>query len=236
MNSYHAIVFRPYESIKNLIEAWGALCKSIAVAEHPAEGRTKRIHCHILMIECDVKPNSLNETKRKLYNDLEGVKNSKIMIETQKEKLPITRQGLVYLLKGDRARLKYEKLFSPAEIEEAVASWVKPTQTEADSRTNPEEKPKNHWEIIEEIRKEYREIYYTKSSERLFTGMMRDDIKISYNTEKLFKILMKKLDKYHIKTSVFDVERWYVTCLRDDSDYQETLYEKVKSKLEKVYN
>jgi hypothetical protein len=69
---------------------------------------------------------------------------------------------------------------------------------------------KTHWQVIEDIRASYN------------SGMDNKD---------LWNVMMVKLEENKIRTSMFDLERIFITVKRFDKNFNADLYQKVMSKL-----
>jgi len=208
-----------------LASVWSNVCDSFAIAEHGADEQVPRTHTHSLIIEPEHDNEWFRKTIKATFPGINGRKDFRIFTKTQEEKLPISRQGLRYLAKGDSSRLKLIKLFSKEEVDTAVASWVNtPTETSSDSRTD--------MDIIDEIKDELmakniiknREFFPTESSlvtSYTFQSHMKTDF---------IKILNKHLRINKKKTNLFELERWVVTIMREDPE--QPLWSKIFSKLD----
>jgi len=121
--SIHAIVHKSFEDLSGLTHFWSSQSEALAVAQHEADDETPRIHCHFLIINPSRKRNAYNEDLKKFFPGINGREDFRLNVKTQKSKEPISRQGLWYLMKGDGNALKFQKNFSPAEVEEALKHY-----------------------------------------------------------------------------------------------------------------
>ena len=113
--NFHACIFLPYVDASGIATVWASKCDKLAIAEHPAEGQTKRIHIHLLISGSHVAENRLREL---LKETLPGMNRGNYWIasKTKKEKLPVgERETLVYMLKGQKMRLKFQRI-SPTQL------------------------------------------------------------------------------------------------------------------------
>jgi len=135
----HACIFATYDVLKTLTELWAEKCTSLLVAEHPADGKTKRIHCHF-MIEHDLADdNPFRESGKKILKEFFKRGNYWIASRVQKGE----HQGetldkfktMVYILKG-KYTPSFTKNISHNEVEQARLAWV-PTDQIDPSEDSP---------------------------------------------------------------------------------------------------
>lgn len=211
----HVILFHPYDVVKDLCQEWASKCQTFAVAEHPAEGNTQRIHCHVLIIEPTVKREALDRAKRKLFPTWKGTTDSKIMTSVQSSKDPISRQGLWYLMKGQKDRLKFYKNFSELEVEEAL-KYFDPGQAKRESQLKKSEKikQKSLWDITSDIRSEMIEkdlitSYDYQEHTCQFPNPYDKNIKL---------IIVKHLEINKRLVSMYDIEKILVSLMKLNTD------------------
>lgn len=226
-DNIHAIIFKPFQDISGITSFWSETCEMFAVAQHPAEGKTKRIHCHILIINPSKKRNAYNEDLHKFFPGINGKSDFRLCIKTQDTKEPIRlKPGLRYILKGDISRLRFSKNISKELLDEAIASWVNlPTEIKPKSE-------RTDWDIINDMKKDLFELKIIKP--RLFTqddNRYSTDYIISTSQRSDFiKVINKHLRLNKKKTSIHDIERWIVTLMRED--YNQPFWDKLFSKLD----
>lgn len=126
MPYYHACVFASFNDVSGVIERWVEKSDSLLVVEHPAEGKTQRVHCHIL-IETKSGEDWFRSSAKEVMG--EYIKRGNYWIATRVQKgehagkLISRLETLVYLTRKDFP-VKFSKNYSPAEIEEARSAWV----------------------------------------------------------------------------------------------------------------
>lgn len=227
----------PFEDVSGVAQLWSTFCDTFAIAEHPKEGKTKHVHVHMLLSNCSLKPNTLQK-KMKDLGVSPGKAHHWISTAVQKGEFAgkeYTREHLLkYLLKGDPLRLKFSKNISPAEVEEAVSSWVEPvigndTSTKSSTQSSHEkkEKDKTHYQVCQEIiakaKREHPDWFqvaitnYFAEDEDEFT--LRHDYR-----RKVWDLMITELNKRKIRTSINELERFYTTIMRNDYETKNFLY------------
>lgn len=134
---YHACVFRPYNDIIKLVEFWKTKCKQLCVAQHNADGNTKRTHCHFAI----VAPTDKMDTMKKHVRDHGGVKGvgqywitDRVMNGEFKGliyELPIL---LKYITKGNAFNVKFQHNITNEQVELAKSEWVTRTSEHSERR------------------------------------------------------------------------------------------------------
>lgn len=127
MVAFHACIFAPYVDCSGVIDAWSKKCHAMLVVEHPADGKTKRIHSHVVMGGTSAKDDWYRESAKEIMKDFIKRGNywiaSKVADGEHKGK-PIDYQlTAVYMLKGKYAA-KYSQNNSPADLEQWKGTWV----------------------------------------------------------------------------------------------------------------
>lgn len=220
----------PYEDVKNVAQLWSTFCGSFAIAEHPATGKTKFVHVHMLLSNPSLKPNTLQK-KMKDLGISPGKAKHWISQAVQKGEFAgqaYTREHLLkYLLKGDPARLKFSKNISPAEVEEAVSSWVEPVKGNDTSTKSSKKDTTTYYQVCQEIvakaKKEHPDWFrvaitnYFAEDEDEFT--LRHDYR-----RKMWDLMVIELNKRKIRTSINELERFYTTIMRNDFEVKGFLY------------
>lgn len=136
---FHACVFSPYEDCSGIVRAWEPRCSSLLVVQHPAEGKTKRVHCHFLIETMTAGENWFRDKAKEVMG--EYIKRGNYWLATRVQKgehagkLISRFETLKYLTRKDFP-VVFEKNFSPAELEEARTAWVDPVKDDTNS-TSP---------------------------------------------------------------------------------------------------
>lgn len=115
-----------YEDLRPLINVWETKCESMVVVQHPPDGKTKRIHCHIL-IDSASGENWFREAGKATIGEFFKRGNYWLALRVQKGEFagkPISRgHTLVYMIKG-KYEVKFAKNFSKEELDESRLLWV----------------------------------------------------------------------------------------------------------------
>lgn len=139
MTYLHACIFAKYADLSGVVGIWEKKCASLCVVEHPAEGKTKRVHCHFL-IENQANENWFRDEAKKIMGDYIKRGNYWIASRVQKGEHAgeaIARQPtLVYMLKGC-LDVSFAKKFSNQEVEEARQGWVEKVNSDNPATLSP---------------------------------------------------------------------------------------------------
>lgn len=126
MKIYHACIFVPYAELQPVVNVWEKKCFSMLVVEHPADGKTKRIHCHIL-IETESGENWFRDEAKKIMSEFIKRGNYWIATRVQKGehagKMLDKHATIVYQLKG-KYTPNFVKNITDQELEESRQAWV----------------------------------------------------------------------------------------------------------------
>lgn len=240
MSNYHVIIHREWGDISGGVAEVFAKLEKYAVAEHPIEGKATRIHCHSLAYGVPVKTEAL---RRKFGKQLPGINgNDRIILDYYEDrqgvKHKVDDKGLIYILKGDRNRLKYYKGFTEEQIEEAVRAWKNfPSNETAKSSVN-KEKPKDlsgnktDWMIIQDM------VADIQALPVLDVILNYDEQGNVVNLKKwsqaqICSIISKHLNINKKKTSVHDAQRWLGTVLRILEGHREDFWKTVWERFSK---
>lgn len=142
MKYYHACIFAQYTELEGVVDVWKTKSNSLYVVEHPADGKTKRIHCHFL-IETESGENWFRESAKEIMGEF--IKRGNYWIATRVQKgehsgKPIDRtQTLTYMLKGKFVG-KFAKNFSKEEVDNSRQSWVDSVKND-----KTESSPTEYW-------------------------------------------------------------------------------------------
>lgn len=140
MPYYHACIFAKYDDVSGVATRWTEKCDSLLVVEHPAEGKTQRIHCHFLIETTSGEDWFRTSAKESMG---EYIKRGNYWISTRVQKgehagKVISRQlTLVYLVRKNYP-IKFAKNFSEEELETARQAWVDSDKNDT-SRDTPTE-------------------------------------------------------------------------------------------------
>lgn len=126
MKIYHACIFAPYAELSGVVDVWTTKSASLLVVEHPAEGKTQRIHCHFL-IETESGENWFRDEAKSVMG--EYIKRGNYWIATRVQKgehqgkLLSRQETAKYMIKG-KYLVNFAKNFSIQELESLRQEWV----------------------------------------------------------------------------------------------------------------
>lgn len=195
MNNYHAILKHPWTDVSGVVEHWASRAKSLFATEHPAEGKTKVVHVHILILDSEVQKNELRKKAQRIFPALST--DSRIL-KTYKDlsgnEHSCDRKGIIYLMKGEVHRVRYNKNFSPAEVEAAVRAGFNPNKPS--NKTAKSQKKSERRELYEEMLKELKE-------------------KGAYSSQQVFSQIISTLRKYYKGCSESSIMSYYGMLMED---------------------
>lgn len=136
----HGCIFAPYEVCKDIASVWAEKCTSLLVAEHPADGKTKRVHCHFMIDTTLADDNPFREAGKKCMKEFFKRGNMWIASRVQKgeHQGQVLDKGkvMVYILKGKYAP-KFLKNISDQEVDEARQAWVEKVNSDEPAEDSP---------------------------------------------------------------------------------------------------
>lgn len=233
---WHGCIFLPYEDISGIARLWSQKCNAFALVQHPADGKTKRVHCHMMLVNPTIEVDSFQKLmKRNGINPGRGQHwIAKTVMKGEYKGQKYNKKDLLkYMLKG-KLRLLFEKDISPAEVEEAVSSWV---ELNLSNSTGPKSSKdtNTHYDIILSIKqkalKEHSDWFDTQLTiDTSCFGYEFDKVTIK-DHHRLFYFMCNELNKARIRTSSNELERFYVTLIRQFANGTESLFNTISRKL-----
>lgn len=235
---WHGCIFMPYQDLSGVMSIWAEKCDTFALVQHPADGKTKRVHCHILLGNPHVEKDSLQKVmKRRGINPGKNdhwIVDKVIRGEFKGQKYTVP-DLLKYMLKG-KLRLETSKNISPAQVEEAISSWVELNlSTSTTSTKSSKKEASTHYDVIQNIKakalKEHSEWFdYQLTIDTACFGYEFEKVTIK-DHHRLFYFMCSELNKARIRTSNNELERFYVTLIRQFANGTETLFSAISRKL-----
>lgn len=234
---WQVVVKQPYESVKALeLEAYA---DNVLFAEHGADGSTARIHTHVVLD--GVKVGRAAIEKRIKKHGYGGRGNYAILTECKDIKQPYDRDKLcIYVLKGN-VELCKQTTYSSDQIAQWAAQWQGFVKRSA---STPKEKPEaktlskpdtSHWAIMEDIRQETRQHpgIWTQVN-TIHTGddgLVHEPIWVCNNRKHVWNTMIKHLTKHKVRTSKNELERFWVSMMREEENTSHALYSSIMRKL-----
>jgi len=195
------------------------------VAEHPADEDVATTHCHILLEGLKVTDEGLRKQAKK-YSPGQG--QYAIMKVQKKTRQPYSQAGLaIYMIKGEPAYVKSHSM-SDETIEEYTLAWE--TEEEYIEReTGEPKKDKEYtiWNITEKVRTLARKTTTIKTCRGEYGEYdMKTEQSVEASLEN-FQLLCEEMNKHKIRSSRNELERAWVTLLRQDQVNQASLFESI---------
>lgn len=208
----------PYQDISGLVPYLRTNCDRYLVAEHSSDDGCKTTHCHIMLVNYRYTSTSLDKERAKYIT---GRGQHALLKVQEKSREPYGEPFLgAYCLKGLDYTHKSSS-YTDAEIKEFIARWVPLGKAK-------EEKPKTQWDLIQEMRSA------CQMSDRAIRIQHTEGVAYVSHvcpTRENFYVMNKILNENKIKTSIHELERWWITLLRQDQRNQDDLFNKINSKL-----
>lgn len=240
---WHGCIFRQYADISGIMGVWASLCSAFAVAQHEPDEEVDRVHCHIMLINCSQEVNTIQKKAKSIDPTVGGQGQWWISKKVQKgqykgqlyKRIPL----LKYLLKGDAARLKYSKNISPAEVEEAVSAWIPDESKDPTPQTPQKSEAKakqteTHFEICEQILLEAKAKHPNWFKVSMVNYLDEHESEFTIYPEyyqNIWDLMITTLRKKKIRTSINELERFYITIMRNEYDFKHLLFQNCMRKI-----
>jgi len=227
--SYAPRITLPYSDISGIVGMWAESCAQVAVFEHEADSKVNNTHCHILLLNSDIQDEAL---KRK-WKNCPG-KGNEFWKWASKYGTP-DLNFLKYMSKG-KLRPKFIKNISPDVVEEQRKQWIEPPPKVAKSSPQTKEKStESHYEVILRIKtdaiKNHPEWFtYQRRIDTACFGAEFDE-RVIVNHQAFFGFMCHELNKAKIRTSQNELERFYVTLMRQFQCGMDNLFSTISKKL-----
>lgn len=227
---YQVVVHVGYDVAKQL--KLEECAEQILICEHQADEKVNRTHIHAMLDGVKVSAEAIRKRINKA--ELGGRGNYGIFTSWKGE--PYDRDKLgTYMLKGDKALLRQTN-YTDEQIISWVHAWVGFVKREPlQPKKNAKEGVKSHWDIMQEIIAETRTMKGVWSQVNTIVsgddGIVLDDLWVCNNKKAVWDCMIKHLAKNRIRTSKHELERWYVTMMREEKDTSQAMYSSIMKKL-----
>jgi len=185
------------------------------VGQHDADEEINQTHCHFMIHGLDVTKEGLRKELKKYITD--GRKEYALMEKTEVQRLPYDEWILaVYVLKGDMKHHVFSS-YTESQVQDIVSAWVV-------YETKPSElKIASQYDIIESVMPKM------KTRDQLYQGEFGEALAehAVIPCAENFRILCDALNAHKIRTSRNELERIWVTVLRQHRNNQDSLYESI---------
>lgn len=213
----HLIVRKPFSELTEFCVWVKSHTHRCVVGQHDADEEINQTHCHFMIHGLDVTKEGLRKELKKYITD--GRKEYALMEKTEVQRLPYDEWILaVYVLKGD---MKHHALSSyiESQVQDIVSAWVV-------YETKPsEQKITTQYELIQSMlpkMKSHSVVIQTDIGEVQFENAV-------IPCQENFHIMCKELNVHHVRTSRNELERIWVTLLRQHKSNQDALYNSISA-------
>jgi len=224
MPNYAPRVSLPFNDLSGVIQVWAQTCEAMVVYEHTADAKVTTTHCHILMINS--KYATPEQYKRQLLKDITTSLTGNGLWKWASKYGTPDMNFITYMTKGNLA-FKYIKNITPDVVEELRCKWSEPTlQSPPTIQTKKEKEDKalSHWEIIQKIRANIE----ARPKDRI---TREAGLTAKYTFDTIYLEVMKELRINKVRTSRNELERFIVTLIRDDENFQDEIKEGIKKNI-----
>lgn len=226
---WQIVIHAAYDEQKALYDKIISACDRYLVCQHDADEKVNRTHCHILF---------------------EGPKRTRPSIQTW-----ITQAGCggrgnyaiftkthdrtdlaKYMIKGNKAHVKATS-FAMEQIQLWEQQWVNREKLSPAVPESAKTAVKTQWEIMSEIIAETRAYPGVWVLDQAITtgddGIILDGVWVCRNRRYVWDTMLKHLAKNKIRTSIHELERWFVTMMREERDTSEEIFNRIVGKFSK---
>lgn len=225
---WHACVFMPFTDISGLAQLWSQSCDTFALVQHPADGKTKRIHCHMLLGNCKIKPDSLHAQRLKMGITTPRISwiSEKVQKGEFKGKEYTVDQLLKYMLKGKHNPLVLKNI-SQDLVQTSVNDWIEPSIKSTDTA---DKKPdtQTHYQVCQEIIKTAKSTHPEWFRVAITNYFADDEDEFTLRPEyhrSIWDLMIKELNVRKIRCSINELERFYTTIMRNDIETKHLLFQ-----------
>jgi hypothetical protein len=213
----HVVLRKPYEAIKAFVEWVKDNVSNYLVGEHEADPDINTTHCHILLEGLKVSKEAL---RKQILKVSPGQGQYVIMEKTQKTRLPYDRNFLgIYILKG-KCHTANSTSFDEVQLALWASKWV---DTKSSEKLSKAEKESTIWDVLMNARK--------LMSKDWKMGVHNELNHCVDNTRANWFIMNQELNRARIRTSLNELERAWVTLLRQDTKHQSDFYDTIQNKI-----
>lgn len=210
----HVVLRKPFQEIKAFAEWAKEQTLNYLVGEHEADPEIETTHCHILLEGLKVTKEAL---RKQILKVSPGRGQYVIMEKTQKARLPYDRNYLgVYILKGKCATANATS-FDDVQLALWASKWV----DQSEEKLSKAEKETTIWDVIMTAHKKCKADWKLGSHNEL-------NLVVEPSRENWY-ILCQELNRARIRTSRNELERAWVTLLRQDPHNQDDLFNSIMS-------
>lgn len=213
----HLIVRKTFAELTEFCVWVKSHTRVCVVGQHDADEDVNQTHCHFMINGLDVTKEGLRKELKKYITD--GRKEYALMEKTEQQRLPYDEWILaVYVLKGD---MKHHMLgsYTESQVQDIVSAWVV-----YETKTS-EPKITTQYELVQAMVPKMRQkgvIYMGEYGEAFAETAI-------VPCQENFRIMCDELNAHHVRTSRNELERIWVTLLRQHKSNQDALYNSISA-------
>jgi len=215
--TWHLIVRKPFQELREFADWVQAHTRAFVIGQHDADEEVNITHCHFMINGCDTTLEGLRKELKKYIKD--GRKEYALMTKTEQQRLPYDEWMLaVYCLKGDIEHHKLSK-YTHEQVLDIVSAWV------TYETVDPKEKITTQYELIKAMLPKMKHkgvIYQGEYGEAFAENAV-------VPCQENFRIMCEELNAHEVRTSRNELERIWVTLLRQHKTNQDALYTSISN-------
>ena len=215
--TWHVIVRKPYEELHEFGVWIKAHTRRFVIGQHNADDDDKMTHCHFMVNGCDTTLEGLRKELKKYIKN--GREEYSIMTKTHKAHLPYHEWELaVYVIKGDIVHHKLSG-YTKEQMDDIVSAW------QNYETADPKEKITTQYELIKAM------LPKMKHKGVMYQGEYGDAFAENavVPCQENFRIMCDELNAHEVRTSRNELERIWVTLLRQHKTNQDALYSSISN-------
>ena len=215
--TWHVIVRKPFDELREFGVWVKSHTRKCVIGQHNADDDDKMVHCHFMINGCDTTLEGLRKELKKYIKN--GREEYAIMTKTQKARIPYAEWELaVYVLKGDLAHHMLGN-YTHEQVLDIVSAWQ-----QYETKTS-EPKITTQYELVQAMVPKMRQkgvIYMGEYGEAFAETAI-------VPCQENFRIMCDELNAHHVRTSRNELERIWVTLLRQHKSNQDALYNSISA-------
>ena len=215
--TWHLIVRKPFQELREFADWVQIHTRKFVIGQHDADEDVTTTHCHFMINGCDTTLEGLRKELKKTVKN--GREEYAIMTKTERERKPYDEWMLaVYCLKGDMNNHQLGKYPHP-QAQDIVSAWVN-YETK-----DPKEKITTQYTLIKSM------LPKMKHKGVLYQGEFGDAWSETavVPCQENFRIMCDELNAHEVRTSRNELERIWVTLLRQHKSNQDALYNSISA-------
>lgn len=221
---FQVVIHQVYDIVKEM--KLEECAENYMICQHEADEEINRTHCHIMLEGVSVSDETIR--KRIMRAGAGGRGQYAILKKVKRGGAEYDRDKLgVYMLKGDKEKYM-AGTYPVSKIEEWVSAWVAP-RSKQDEVEVKEEKGRDHWTLMNIIMDKSKE-FWKESNVIDVYGCLVIEVRCT-NKRAVWDCMMRVLNENKVRLSFNELERFFLTIIRRDTDVSSKLYEKILNRI-----